>query len=235
MGYVCVIGGPKGGVGKSTTAISLACEWRRRGLEVLLVDTDPQRTVDVWADIARERGHADESPVVRWLDASKLEAQLPALAAAFDVCVVDTPKVVEAQEAAIAVADELVVPCGPQAHDLWALHPALPLLAAERKRRRSFRAHVYVVKFSARAVMGPAALEALDAAKIPRLQTISGARADYAYASAAGQGVTVYAPRSEASHEVRRLAVELEGLSRGRIPVRQDEAGETRRGRAVSS
>jgi chromosome partitioning protein len=39
----------KGGVGKSTTAVYLACGLAARG-RTLLVDADPQQTVLAWSD-----------------------------------------------------------------------------------------------------------------------------------------------------------------------------------------
>ena len=53
----------KGGSGKTTLSISLACELQSRGLSTLIVDADPQGTATDW------RGSADES----------IEDQLPSV------------------------------------------------------------------------------------------------------------------------------------------------------------
>lgn len=47
-----VIASPKGGAGKSTTAVILGTELARAGAEVALIDGDPNRSLSLWADRA---------------------------------------------------------------------------------------------------------------------------------------------------------------------------------------
>jgi chromosome partitioning protein len=49
-GQIILIGGEKGGVGKSTIATNLGVELAQRGAEVIIVDTDPQKTSVNWID-----------------------------------------------------------------------------------------------------------------------------------------------------------------------------------------
>jgi len=216
MTYTIVVGGQKGGVGKSTTAIGLAAEWLCRGRTVLLVDTDPQQTVTTWAALAEEAGH--RAPVVRVLAASKLARELPRMAAAFDVTIVDTPpRQVEVQAHAMAVADFALLPSLPGAHDLWALFQSMEAVAAEMKRRPAMRAGLLLNRSNTRTVAARNAIEQLGRQGVALLNTRLSDRVDHTYASAAGQGVTVYAPRSEAAREIRQLCNELEERSEGRL------------------
>jgi chromosome partitioning protein len=51
-----LIGGEKGGTGKSTLAINLAAERALAGRDVLLVDTDLQGSASYWAQVRDEVG-----------------------------------------------------------------------------------------------------------------------------------------------------------------------------------
>jgi chromosome partitioning protein len=53
-GQVIVIGGEKGGVGKSTITTNIAVELSLRGAEVIIIDTDPQKTSVNWIDRRNE-------------------------------------------------------------------------------------------------------------------------------------------------------------------------------------
>lgn len=46
-----VFASPKGGVGKSTSAVVLACELARTATEVVIIDADPNRPVSKWAKL----------------------------------------------------------------------------------------------------------------------------------------------------------------------------------------
>ena len=55
MGKVVTVAQQKGGSGKTTLAVNLAVEFRRRGLRVALLDTDPQGSLGRWFIARRER------------------------------------------------------------------------------------------------------------------------------------------------------------------------------------
>jgi len=58
---IVLLGGEKGGTGKSTLATNLAAWLARRGRDVLLVDTDRQRTAANWVD---RRNLLADAPVI---------------------------------------------------------------------------------------------------------------------------------------------------------------------------
>jgi len=49
-GQIILIGGEKGGVGKSTITTNIAVEMSYRKAEVMIIDTDPQKTSINWID-----------------------------------------------------------------------------------------------------------------------------------------------------------------------------------------
>jgi len=236
--WIVAVVGAKGGVGKSTTAISLAVEWHRIGLAVLIVDADPQGTLRTWFDVRTERAEHDERLQVVHLDsapsgrrasrqssdeqtAALIRRVVPTLAEGFDVCLLDTPPSnADVQQAAIAIADQAVLPTGPHAADLWGLVPMLELVRLEqRSKRPALIASVLRNKVDRQTVAARDADEALAESELPLLAAQLGAREDFGRATSAGLGVTTYRNWGLAATEVRDLALELEAVSGGGIPA----------------
>ena len=204
-------GGQKGGAGKTTTATAVACEWHARGWKVLLVDTDPQGSARTWGDVAAERGIA--MPTVVSMGAGlHHDDQLPALAAAHDVTVVDCPpRLDDRVRAVLMVAHLVVLPCGPSVMDVWALSEGMDLVTQARALRAHLDVAVLVTRRDPRTHLGKAVRGALEQVGLPVLASELGYRMTYQEAPAAGLGPTTYAPKSPAAAEVRALVTELEG------------------------
>jgi chromosome partitioning protein len=222
---IIAFAGQKGGVGKSTTAICVACELLERGRSVLLVDADPQGTTSTWAAVATEAGR--RTPTVVAMGAGMHRAdQLPRVASSFDVAIIDCPPRHDAiQRSALMSADIVVLPCGPSAADAWALASSVELVRAAQTLRENLLAAVLVTRKQSRTTMGRTARVALEASELPVLDTELCSRVAYVEALAAGQGVTTYAPRDTASMEVRRLVTELERLAARSTPVTIETGG----------
>jgi chromosome partitioning protein len=152
--HVVTVGNVKGGVGKSTTAVQLALHAQRRGQRVLLIDADPGRSALSWATRARDSWPAELAVVAHPF--ADLPRRLPALAHGFDLVVIDTPhspsegaEVGPQLAAGIAVADELVVPTGPNLADLDRLSDMLAAVEVEQH-RRDLRWHLVLTRVDLR-------------------------------------------------------------------------------------
>lgn len=203
--------GQKGGVGKSTTAICLAMAAFERGLSTLLVDADPQGTLQTWREVATENQQA--APTVITLDASMhRRGQLEEIAKNYDWTFIDCPpRHGDVQRSALMVADLAILPCGPTASDVWALTSSLELLRSARALRESLTACVVITRKQPRTSLGKEARAVLEKSGLTVLRSELFYRVAYQEALAAGSGVT-RRRRDPAACEVQALFEELEKL-----------------------
>lgn len=207
--------GQKGGSGKTTVATSLAAEGIRRKLSVLLVDADPQGTALTWGQVGSEEENRT-MPTVARMGASMHKAdQLPRMAKAYDLCIVDCPpRHGEIQRAALMVADFAILPCGPSSADAWALAESVELVREAQALRPKLVVSILITRKQERTALGQGARKALSEAGLPILRAELGFRVAYQEALGAGSGVTDYAAGSTAAEELTRLYDELFGGKR---------------------
>ncbi len=84
MSKVIVFSNQKGGCGKTTTAVHLACYLLSKGKKVHFVDADPQHSAATWLQLINT-----PIPVSKLSDANELIEQIPELAQTSDFLVVD--------------------------------------------------------------------------------------------------------------------------------------------------
>ena len=118
---ILLIGGEKGGTGKSTLAKNIAAYLQQQGKDIITIDSDPQGTLYRWA--ARRKDNPDVQPILcTQLIGSKIANELRSLATKYDVVLVDAGgQDSEALRSAMTVATHLLLPFRPKRRDLKTL------------------------------------------------------------------------------------------------------------------
>jgi chromosome partitioning protein len=212
---IIALTGQKGGIGKSTTAVSLAVAALSRGQRVLLVDADPQGTVRTWGEVASEAGHTTPTIVAMGAQMHR-PGQLDSVSPAYDLTIIDCPpRHGEISRSALMVADVAVFPCGPTAADAWALAAAIEVFREAHALRDKLSGCVLITRKQGRTALAKSARTVLETSGLPVLGTELGFRVAYQESIAVGKGVTTYAPRDASAKEIHQLLDELTRFHHG--------------------
>ena len=174
----------KGGSGKTTVATHLALAAHRRGLDVLLVDIDPQAS-------SHQVLSAREGPGPECLISSGsrlMAAQLAAVGLKKDLLIIDTPAgAVEDVSEAIVLAEAAVMVVRPTLLDIAALARTLALVRRLQKPSTVVVNQAPVAREGVEAPVVKRALRALEYMRLPVAPTIVRARAVYQTALETGR------------------------------------------------
>jgi len=130
MMKILTVANRKGGAGKSTCAAHVAMEAVKEGLKVILIDLDPQKTLETWWN-KRE----DDNPYLTDTSASELSTHIHKISSKkFDLCVIDTPGDTSTNAiSAIKVADLVLIPSKPTAPDLTAIGRTISMVKEQSR------------------------------------------------------------------------------------------------------
>jgi chromosome partitioning protein len=205
MVYVIAVGNLKGGVGKSTIAVNLACELASKRAKVALVDADAQGTTAHYAGfgllpVDSEHYPVEDSKVDRWIR--------HVLAKQTDYLVIDAPPHVGAvTQAIIGISDLALVPCTPSSADLVATLPTIELIRKVRSARADKGPKCLLIpsRVDRRTIAGREIDKALESFEEPVGPAIH-QRTAFIDAFSAGRWIGDYAPDSDAHADIQALA-----------------------------
>ena len=205
----------KGGAGKTTLSLILACAAAAEGFSAVVVDLDPQASAASWGD---RRG--SDTPAVVPAQAPRLARILDAAAGqGVALAVVDTaPRAEQGAVAAARAADLVLVPSRPAVYDVETVAGTRDLVAAVAPRTPVLCVLNAVPPRGPREGQARALLADLGVAvAAPSL----GLRAAVDYAAAAGRSAAEHDPRGRAAAEIAALYAAVRALA-GLAPARPE-------------
>lgn len=205
---ITMIGSLKGGSGKSTITFNLAVWLEMAGVDVVVVDADPQATL---SDVLQVRNEEGYKPAIRRESATLLRDD-PDVLRTHDQVLVDVGTAsMENLRGAIGLADRIIVPVPPSQADIWSTQRFLRFVAANAGGRE-----IEVLGFINRGDTHRAVRESDEAAaaliSLPGIRFLKPRLAQRtAYRRSFSEGLAVFEqqPRSKGAAEWHALAAAL--------------------------
>lgn len=183
----------KGGVGKTTISVHLACCARR----ARILDADPQASAIAWSNARTPKQPAVVKVQPFDIDKALADARRDRI----DLVVIDTPPRLDAIASAIArKADFLLIPCRPSAFDFAAVASTAKVAQAA-----GVKAAFVLSACPRRAPEIDDTRKALEALGLPVSPVVIHDRRAFSRAVTSGSAVTEFDPAGPAADEIRAL------------------------------
>src|SRR5215218_1134959 len=126
---IVIVGGIKGGSGKTTVATNLAVIRATEGRDVILIDADDQETASDFTILRNERQVEAPSYTSIKLTGAAVRTETLRLREKYEDIIIDTGgRDTTSQRAALTVADVLLVPFVPRSFDVWTIEKVAGLV-----------------------------------------------------------------------------------------------------------
>ncbi len=222
-GMFIVIGGQKGGTGKTTIATNIATMRTLEGRDVYLYDLDPQRSALLWSS---RRAENTDLPAVksgqmvfdkRTINiGAVIENELKSLRDKHQDIIVDAGGAdSEELRAALLLADLVIFPIGPSAYDMWTLPTLSELVSGAENCTGALKAKVLLNRVNTNPVVARGQIKNCDdylanLNSLSRFNNFLRERVAVQYISDEGMAIVEYKQTSsKASEEFKSVYKEI--------------------------
>jgi chromosome partitioning protein len=205
---ILVVGGVKGGSGKTTVAINLAVMRSLVGFDVLLIDADDQESASDFTALRNKSLESGAGYTCIKLTDVNVRTETKRLIDKYDDILIDTGgRDTTSQRAALAIADVLIVPFVPRSLDVWTLDKVSKLIGEIQAINPSLTAYAFINRADPRGQDNQEAEDILkDAVNLTFIDCSLVTRKAFGNATSAGAGVIELKPQDEkATEEIESL------------------------------
>lgn len=203
---IVVVGGIKGGCGKTTIATNLAV-MRSKEKKVLLIDGDEQGSTSIWANQRHAQGLETKWSTIP-LSGKAIYHEVLKMKSNYDDVIIDVGgRDTTSLRASLALCDLFIVPFKPRSLDVWTLGDIRLVISEMRHVNPTFKAFALINQADSKGSDNDEAISVLDEyEEIKCLSLTIGQRKSFA--NAAGDGLSVIemkVPDKKAIAEIENL------------------------------
>lgn len=205
---IIVVGGIKGGSGKTTIATNLAIMRSLKNKDVLLIDADDQETSTDFTTLRNEVLENGAGYTNIKLTGASVRTETLRLKDKYDDIFIDTGgRDTTSQRAALTIANILLVPFVPRSFDVWTIEKVSNLVTEIKAVNPDLKAYMFINRADSRGQDNEDAAEVLkETEDLSFIDTPIISRKAFSNASANGLGVTELKPQdAKATEEINKL------------------------------
>jgi len=223
---IIVVGGIKGGSGKTTVATNLAVMCAAEGQDVLLIDADDQETASDFTILRNETQQEKPSYTCIKLTGVAVRTETIRLSNKYETIIIDTGgRDTASQRAALATANILLVPFVPRSFDVWTLEKVGNLVEEIRTINPDLEAYTFINRADPKGQDNDAAADVLKETDALTFININlGMRKAFGNAASSGLAVTELKPKDQKA--ISELATLFEYVFNVKITPIYEAVGE---------
>jgi len=205
---IVVVGGIKGGSGKTTIATNLTIIRAKEGSDVLLIDADDQETATEFSILRNELTNDKAGYTCIKLTGKGLRTEVGRQVEKYDDIIIDTGgRDTASQRSALSIADIILVPFVPRSFDIWTLEKVASIAEEIRQINPGLKAFAFLNRADSRGSDNEDAIDMLKEKKA--IQFLDGTICNRkAFGNAAAMGMSVIELKSQdpkATEEIMTL------------------------------